>query len=403
VSPARQNRPVRVAIEGARFTTTAGSPRTFAPRGFNYDWTWYRGREQRLEDLLFAHREKIDCDFAAMKRLGANTVRIFLPIATFLRHSQREDEEALERLDHVLQIATRYRLRLIVTGLGMMRARALPSWLRRADDRCLARAETTFWSAVARHCRTSWSILAYDIQNEPAVHWRNDPRLAGGGLTGPSGQRFWYVHWHLRRVERRWTSYVHRRFGFPGRLRRRWPDYPRAGERWSRIAIPRPTSRSQRLHDYLLFHDAVLRAWTKRLAAVIRREDPQALVTVGALDPSPIWSTVDFASVHLYPPRRAPRAAFAAACERLWRNQIASLPADKPVLVEEFFPLRLPAHVRPETVNEALRAATGTRAAGWLSFYFGRPEELANSATSQRDLAAYRAALKMVKGISKRQ
>jgi hypothetical protein len=59
-----------------------------------------------------------------------------------------------------------------------------------------------------------------------------------------------------------------------------------------------------------------------------------------------------------------------------WRRQIEALPTDKPVLIEEFFPLNRPRRVTVRAVVNALFAATRGRAAGWLTAYFGTPDVL---------------------------
>src|SRR5215470_12334461 len=81
--------------------------RTFVPHGFNYEWTIRDGRAVRLEDLLTGGTDRIAADFSAMRDLGANTVRVFLPTATFLRGPTEVDRGALRRLGALFRSAER--------------------------------------------------------------------------------------------------------------------------------------------------------------------------------------------------------------------------------------------------------------------------------------------------------
>jgi hypothetical protein len=114
------------------------------------------------------------------------------------------------------------------------------------------------------------------------------------------------------------------------------------------------------------------------------------LITVGAFDPEAMADAVDFYSVHLYPKRVGPSQRFVAANRAAWRKHVEALPADKPLLIEEFFPLNTPRQVSTRTVVDALFAATRGRAAGWFTSYFGTPEVLrrARPASDRRHQAA---------------
>jgi len=365
-----------VGVCNRRFVTIGKrGRRAFVPRGFNYDWTMLDGRAARLEDLLERRTDKIDADFRAMRRLGANTVRVFLPTGTFLKSPTRANAKALRRLDVLFRAAERNRLRLIVTGLALIRSADAPIWMQRASDETIERAEITFWSAVARRCHSERSIFAYDLQNEPAVHWTDSKLLVDGPLRAPTGETFHYVHRHYRRIRRLWTRYVHRHFRRERALSAHWSDYPRKGERWAAIACPKQSKRDPRYRDYIWFHRELLSRWALRLTTAIRKADPNHLITVGAFDPEVMAEAVDFYSVHLYP-KRIPRQRFVAANRAAWRKQVEALPADKPILVEEFFPLNAPRGLATRTVLNALFSATRRRAAGWLTSYLGPPEAL---------------------------
>jgi hypothetical protein len=372
--------PPPIAIRDRRFVTRrGGSDRVFVPWGFNYEWTLVDGRLLRLEDLLRERPDVLAADFADMRRLGANTLRVFLPTAEILAAPATVDAAALERMDLLFGLSSAHRLRLIVTGLAHIRSTDTPHWLLEASDRTVARAEATFWKAVARAARGARAVLAFDLQNEPAVHWFDSRRLTSGSKRAPGGERFSYVHLHYRQVGARWTSDVHRRFRCEAALRRHWADYPRPGESWSRIALPRHSRSDPRYFEYLIFHGRLLSRWARRLAEIIKREDSRRLVTVGPLDPRPMSRAVDFYSLHLYPRERARPDVFVARSSALWRAALAALPGNKPILIEEVFPLGLPRGIAPAALSQALADAGRERAAGCLSFYFGPPARLRRS------------------------
>ena len=143
--PTRTNRKPRlppIRTYGVGFATVRkGRRRTFVPRGFNYDWTLLDGRAARLEDLLGHRTQKLDADFRDMRRLGANTVRVFLPIGTVLNGPTRANGRGLLRLSVLFGAAERHRLRLILTGLSLIRTADTPAWMKRASDETIERAK----------------------------------------------------------------------------------------------------------------------------------------------------------------------------------------------------------------------------------------------------------------------
>ncbi len=367
----------RIIVEGDHFAVTDGATTIrFVPWGFNYDRTVIDGRDVLIEDVLRERPGKIAEDFTAMQRLSGNTVRVLLPIADILKGPDEVDAEGLRRWETVFDAARSARLHVILTGLANIRPASSPAWLREADDETIGRAEMIFWRAVAKHFRSEPAIFAYDLQNEPAVHSSDSDALVEGCFNMSGGQRFCYVHRHYRQVRKRWTEYIHDKFfKDEAALRSHWPDYPRGGESWSSIA-PAADAKDPRYREYVAFHWQLLSEWARRLVGVIRSEDSRHLVTVGALDPIVMADAVDFYCLHLYPGPAASGEDFAAANARGWRKRLSALPADKPVIIEEFYPMWPFAKPDLERMLDALLEGTCPRAAGWISFYWGRADEL---------------------------
>jgi len=325
LTPMARGAPPRIQLNRSAtgFLTPEGQP--FHPRGFNYDRD-HRGR--LLEEYWEQEWNTVESDFAEMKRLGANTIRIHLQAGAFLNGPTEPNPRALERLRRLLRVAERTALCVDLTGLGCYRKTAVPAWYNALDEAGRWKAQTTFWRAVARAARDSRAVWCYNLMNEPFVP--GTPRPQGDWLAGEFG-------------------------GF---------SYVQA------ITLD-PAGRPR---------TAIARQWIRTMATAIRNEDPQALITVGLLperqpqnsfsgfDPEMVARELDFISVHLYPDERRPDEALEvlAACDR-----------GRPLVVEEIFPL----HISPERLTRFI-SRHSDRVTGWLTFYWGQPpEELAQERT----------------------
>lgn len=319
----RTHERVRISPCRPEFLLPSGEP--FHPWGFNYDRD-YRGR--LLEEYWLTDWSTIAADFAEMKRLGANTVRVHLQVADFLYGPTQANPAALQQLGRLLRLAERSGLRVNLTGLGCYRRTGVPSWYDRLDEPTRWQAQATFWRAVAGVAARSPALFCYNLMNEPFVPVQ--PRSAGDWLAGEFG-------------------------GF---------SYVQA------IALD-PAGRPRA---------AIAREWVRQLRAAIRSQDPAALITVGLLpetrstgsfsgfDPEVMAGELDFLSVHLYP--REDRLEVA-------RDVLRACRSPKPLVVEETFPL----HISSAGLCDFIREQSG-EVAGWLTFYWGQaPEDLAPQAT----------------------
>lgn len=316
----------------------AGAPASFArgpegalfvPWGFNYD---HDEKNRLLEDYWEAEWPKVEQDFAEMKDLGANVVRIHLQAGKFLKGPDTPDPAALGRLTKLLALAEKTGLYLDLTGLACYRKSDTPRWYDALDEPGRWHAQATFWSAVARTCAKSPAVFCYDLMNEPVVS--GGLRKPGDWLGPPFGE-FCYVQF---------------------------------------ITLdPKGRARPE-----------IARRWIETLTSAIRAADPTRLITVGMVDwsldrpglssgfvPSKVAGSLDFVAVHLYPEAGAKKQA-----EQL--EILRGFVVDgKPVLIEETFPLKCSA---PDwrTFFQKSRAS----ASGWIGFYWGKTrEECAKSGT----------------------
>ncbi|HUR53151.1 MAG TPA: cellulase family glycosylhydrolase [Gemmataceae bacterium] len=309
---------VVVSKDGKGFALEpTGKP--FAPWGFNYD---HDEKGRLIEDYWEAEWDKVERDFRRMKTLGATVVRVHLQLGRFLDAAVKPNEKSLDRLAKVLTLAEEVGVYLNLTGLGCYHKADVPSWYDKLDEKGRWDTQARFWAAVAVRCKDSAAVFCYDLMNEPVVP--GGKRAAGEWLGPAFGGKHFVQFVTLDQNDR-----------------------------------PRPD---------------IARAWVKHLTAAVRKADDRHLITVGLVDwsldrkgltsgflPDKVAVDLDFVSVHLYPESGKLDAAI---------ETLKGFSVGKPVVVEETFPLKC----SPKELD-AFIDRTGPHAAGWVSFYWGKPPE----------------------------
>jgi hypothetical protein len=319
---------VRVSDDGRSFVL-ADTGRRFVPWGFNYD---HDADDRLIEDYWHDEWDRVEQDFAEMKDLGANVVRVHLQFGKFMDDSRTPNERSLEQLARLLRLAERTGLYLDLTGLGCYHKKDVPGWYDRLDEAGRWAAQARFWEAVASRGAGSPAVLCYNLMNEPVVPGRGDRRedWLGPALAG-----------------KHFVEFITRELG------------------------------DRERHE-------VARQWIGRLAAAVRKHDREALVTVGlvswSLDrpgltsgfiPEKIAGELDFLTVHLYPERGKLDEAI---------DTLKGFNVGKPVLVEETFPLYCTAEELGEFFDRSRE-----HAAGWIGFYWGKTLDEYRRGTTLRD------------------
>jgi hypothetical protein len=291
------------------------SGREFIPWGLNY------GNAGRLiEDFWDADWAVIEKDFAEMKKLGANVVRVHLQFGKFMGAVDRANRAALERLGKLIVLAEQVGLYLDLTGLGSYRKADVPPWYDALDEAGRWRAQASFWEAIAGVAPDSPAIFCYDLMNEPIVPGQK--RNAGEWLSGKPFGAYDFVQ---------------------------FITLDPAGRAREDIAIQ----------------------WIDTLSAAIRKRDRTHPITVGQLPwdrkwghlsgfvPEKVAPHLDFISVHIYPQS----GKVDEALEGLKKFAVG----DKPVVIEETFNLSC----SPQEVEDFIRRSKGT-ACGWMGHYDGK-------------------------------
>ena len=306
---------LRVSEDRQGFVTTTGE--RFIPWGANYD---HDAAGTLLEDYWADDWQRVAGDFAEMRQLGFNTIRVHLQFGRFMKSPTEADTAAVDLLKKLVELAEHEQLYLDLTGLGCYHKQAVPAWYDALDETARWSAQAEFWKAIARTVHSSPAIFCYDLMNEPVVP---GGRRAAGDWLGPAfGDKHFVQVITLDQADR-----------------------------------PRP---------------AIARAWIDQLVAAIRTVDTQHLITVGMVDwsldrpgltsgfvPQEVAERLDFIAVHLYPKS----GKVAEAIETLRGFNIG-----KPIVIEETFPLGCSMEEMATFLKDAR-----PHAAGVISFYWGTP------------------------------
>lgn len=305
---------IRVSNDGRHFVH-ASSGEKFIPWGFNYD----HDRSNRLLETYWQQEWRtVEEDFAEMKHLGANTVRIHLQVSAFMKSATETNPNSQAQLARLLTLAERTGLHLDVTGLGCYDKQDVPRWYNQLDEADRWAVQARFWEAVAQTCRNSPAVFCYDLMNEPVV---TEDKQGRDWTPGAFGDRYFVQRLTL---------------DFKGRNPKE-----------------------------------IAAAWVNQMVTAIRKHDTRHLITVGAIPWAMTWPNakplfyspevskhLDFVSLHFYPKKDEVDKALTA---------LAVYDIGKPIVIEEMFPLSC-------SVTELDQFIDGSRslATGWLGFYWGK-------------------------------
>ena len=280
---------VRIAKDGRGFSTEKGRP--FVPFGLTYyrPGTGWAPQVWREFDAQATRK-----DFARMKELGLNCVRVFLTYGSFYTEPGVLRPEGLAKFDQFLALAEEAGIYVHLTGPDHWEGP--PNWQPVAvEDERTVQALESFWKLFAGRYRGRKVIFAYDLKNEPEVGW--DSAL----------------------VESRWQAWLRKQYGTSEKLEAAWgaTNHLRMGS----VGVPpaRDALKDRELLDFQRFREELADDWTRCQVAAIKSVDPEALVTVGLIQ----WSVpvllpagvrhyaafrperqakwLDFLEIHFYP------------------------------------------------------------------------------------------------------
>ena len=299
------------SVQGAELTL-AGEP--FRVYGFNYI-----GGADRMGTLRFFARptprrhDQIARDMSTARRLGANSLRIYLELFAFIDGADgRPRREALVALERVLREAEAVGLLLDLTGNLVWRPGGAPRWYDELPAERRWAIQATFWTAVARVAAGSPAVLCYELTSEPWI--------------GAEPRRSWYG----------------------GRF---------AGYDFGQVIHRNPAGTDPQ---------ALARRWIELLSRAIRDHDPDHPIGIGLLpavagsfSPVNVAGLLDLLLVHCYPTNQGVEAA----CRVI--REFAS--HRRPVILGETFRLFADTAAQRQFL---LRCAP--HVSGYLAFFDGR-------------------------------
>ncbi len=309
--------PIGVSDDRSHFVYQTTGER-FVVWGVNYD---HDSEGRLLDEYWIDEWPTVVEDFAEIKALGANCVRVHLQLGKFMKSPAVPHADALAQLAKLVKLAERTGLYLDITGLACYHKQNIPQWYDKLEEAERWDVQARFWEAVAGVCHASPALFCYDLMNEPILPGK-EPETEW--LTGELGGKFFV----------------------------------------QRIALD-AKGRDRK---------AIAAAWVNKMVDAIRRHDQHHMITVGVIpwvfafgggEPlfySPeVGRQLDFVSVHFYPKRGEIDAAIQA---------LQAYEVGKPLVVEEMFPLQCGGD---ELVEFIRRSSDHTD--GWISFYWGTPAD----------------------------
>jgi Cellulase (glycosyl hydrolase family 5) len=309
----------------------------FRPVGFNYD----RDSNMRLiEEYWRDEWSIVSRDLEAMRKSGANIVRVHLQLPAFMTGPDTLHQDNLNRLAKLIDEAERLGLYLDITGLGSYRNQD-PAWYADATEADRWEIQARFWRAIAQVGASSPTIAWYDLINEPTM-----PKgpVSSYVVPFPTGS-FFYVNSLVREPDNR----------TPDQVITPWIAKMKTAicEVDSKHLIGIGTMSTLGVPPEVI--QVMFRSLPPHLLAQMSEWRPgmQTLIT-------PERADLDLFLLHEYPQENK----VADTAKEVERWQIAG----KPVVLEETFPL----HCSVEEWKEFIAKTQDD--VGVLSFYWGQPK-----------------------------
>lgn len=307
------------------------SGRPYIPFGTNY-YGPHTGWAPKIWRKFDA--EKVREHFPVMNKLGVNCARIFLTAGSFQPDAKTVNEQALKKLDTLINVARETGIRLILTGPDHWEGS--PSYWRPdrfAGEEAL-RALEHFWKVLGQRYKGEPAIFAWDLLNEP------------------------HLPWFVKGWDVRWNMWLKKKYTNRDKLNSAWGKELTESDKWGGVAVPenRADAGNPRLCDWQLFREYLADEWVRRQIEAIRGADPTHLITVGyiqwsyplvrpgqpsryaAFNPHRQKHWLDFMTIHFYPTMGAPFGS-----EENWSKNLSYLQAvlaychtGKPVVLGEF-------------------------------------------------------------------
>ena len=99
------------------------------------------------------------CELRTARRLGANSMRVFLELQHVMQEPNTARPSALAALQRLLTLASREGVYLDITGNLAWRPHRAPDWYDQLSERARWQVQANFWRAVAHTAASSPAVL----------------------------------------------------------------------------------------------------------------------------------------------------------------------------------------------------------------------------------------------------
>ncbi len=173
----------RIVVRGDRLYAGA---RPWRAWGLNWGMGDHEPVVAYFDDPTSANLAVLRTELRTARRMGANSMRIYLQLSQVMATPTRPRERTLDALRRLLGLAQTDRIYLDITGDLVWRPDLVPRWYDEMPWRARWDVQARFWTAVAHAASSSPAVLCYELSSEPIV------ASTPGYYYGAIG-RWWFV------------------------------------------------------------------------------------------------------------------------------------------------------------------------------------------------------------------
>ncbi|MCC7147305.1 MAG: cellulase family glycosylhydrolase [Phycisphaeraceae bacterium] len=276
---------IQVASDGHTFCDRS-TGRPFVPIGCNYfdpDTGWSPKIWSRYDSARVARQ------LAQIAAAGFTTIRVFLDQKTLNPLPEEFSAEGFAKVADMIRLAGQAGLRIVFSGPNGWEGGAKHLWGDSYADEKVLDLRCRLWTKIIERFGGESAVMAWDLMNEPHVHWPSTEHLA---------------HAHMQPRLQRWRRHAQAVVGSdPG------PSFPSV----------EPTGLDRALYRaYVQFLQHLTDHWVDRQCQAIRAAGAKQLITIGihqssipvflppryaysGFDPRRVARHLDYTSIHFYP------------------------------------------------------------------------------------------------------
>lgn len=361
--------------KGKTYFIKAQTNELFFPYGVNFD----HNRDYILLEDFWTDKEYINTVFKDIKQMGFNIVRIHLQQFKLQISKEIIDNQVLNKITEVVDIAKKYNLYIDLTGLGRYNGK-IPDWYKDLTDNERNEVDRSYWETLAIHLKNNSSIFCFNIQNEPTINSSDNQGYVGP----PFKDGYHYINRLYQNIAEEWNKYLKEKYNTKQKFKVSWVKYKYKNFKdfsITKISTPEADASKSELKEFRIFKDNMAVLWLKQIYRTIKKADNSRLVTIGlsnlnfklskqyaSFSPEIVYPYVDFISIHTFP-REISKFPYKDNSGSITKMVKAAY-IGKPLVIEEFYPLVPLNKLYPNFIFPINKYVSG-----WISYYWGTPIE----------------------------